>query len=250
MKKILALSLVLSLCFCFVLSGCGKDDKTDFSKLGMQFEMPTEGEEIVILHTNMGDIKIRLFPEYAPKAVENFKTHAKNGYYDGLTFHRVINDFMIQGGDPDGTGAGGESIWGSAFEDEFTSNLLNFRGSLAMANSGVNTNGSQFFINQSKPKNNASLLKNRALASKNANGDKATPHPDLIPDEVYDMYAEKGGNIHLDGPLRKEGGHTVFGQVFEGMDVVDAIAGVSVDANDKPLSDVIIKTAEVTTYKK
>ena len=250
MKKFIAISLVLSLCFCFVLSGCKKDGKSDFSKLGMQFEMPTEGEEIVILHTNMGDIKIRLFPEYAPKAVENFKTHAKNGYYDGLTFHRVIDDFMIQGGDPEGTGAGGESIWGSAFEDEFSGNLLNFRGSLAMANSGVNTNGSQFFINQSKPTKNVSALKNQAISSQKRNGDAATPHPDLIPQEVYDMYAEKGGNIHLDGALRKEGGHTVFGQVFEGMDVVDAIAGVSVDANSKPLSAVVIETAEVTTYKK
>ncbi len=250
MKKFIALSIVLSLCLCFVLSGCEKTDKADFSKLGYQFEMPADGEEIVVLHTNMGDIKIRLFPEYAPKAVENFKTHAKNGYYDGLTFHRVINDFMIQGGDPEGTGTGGESIWGSAFEDEFTGNLLNFRGSLAMANSGVNTNGSQFFINQSKPSRTASALKNQATASKNANGDKATPHPDLIPQKVYDMYAEKGGNIHLDGALRKEGGHTVFGQVFEGMDVVDEIAGVSVDENSKPLSAVIIKSAEVTTYKK
>ena len=250
MKKILALSLVLVLSFSCLLCGCKENEKADFSKLGYQFEMPAEGEEIVVLHTNMGDIKIRLFPEYAPKAVENFKTHAKNGYYDGLTFHRVINDFMIQGGDPEGTGSGGESIWGSAFEDEFTGNLLNFRGSLAMANSGVNTNGSQFFINQSKPSRSESALKNSAIASEKSNGDEATPHPDLVPDEVYKMYAEKGGNIHLDGALRKSGGHTVFGQVFEGMDVVDAIAAVSVDENSKPLTDVIIKSAEVTTYKK
>ena len=95
----------------------------------------------------MGVIKIKLFPEYAPKAVENFKTHAKNGYYDGLTFHRIINEFMIQGGDPNGDGSGGESIWGVPFEDEFSTEVLNYRGAF-MANSGPNTNGSQFFIVQ------------------------------------------------------------------------------------------------------
>ena len=76
-----------------------------------QLNMPKTGEEIAVIRTNFGDIKIRLFPEVAPKAVENFKTHAQNGYYDGITFHRVIKDFMIQGGDPEATGRGGESIW-------------------------------------------------------------------------------------------------------------------------------------------
>ena len=218
--------------------------------MSKQLEMPVKGDMIAVMKTSMGDIKIKFFPENAPKAVENFLTHSKNGYYDGLKFHRVISDFMIQGGDPEGTGRGGESIWGRPFEDEFSLELRNYRGALSMANAGPCTNGSQFFINQSKPSRSASALKNQAIASKNANGDKATPHPDLIPKEVYDMYAEKGGNIHLDGALRKEGGHTVFGQVFEGMDVVDKIAGVKVDENSKPLSDVIIQKAEVTTYKK
>ena len=100
----------------------------------------------------MGDITVRFFKDEAPKAVENFITHAKEGYYDGLTFHRVINDFMIQGGDPKGDGTGGESIWGTKFEDEFSDNLHNFRGALSMANAGTNTNGSQFFIVQSSQK--------------------------------------------------------------------------------------------------
>ena len=100
------------------------------------------------METNYGTIKIRLFPKVAPKAVENFKTHVENGYYDGLTFHRVIEGFMIQGGDPIGNGTGGESIWGKPFEDEFDINYHNFRGTLSMANAGPNTNGSQFFIVQ------------------------------------------------------------------------------------------------------
>ncbi|PWM07452.1 MAG: hypothetical protein DBX98_02925, partial [Clostridiales bacterium] len=85
-----------------------------------QLDQPEKGEEIAVIHTSMGDIKVKFFPDEAPKAVENFKTLAKDGYYDGITFHRVINDFMIQGGDPTGTGTGGESIYGGAFEDEFS----------------------------------------------------------------------------------------------------------------------------------
>jgi peptidylprolyl isomerase len=101
----------------------------------------------VTLHTNQGDISFKLFPEVAPKACENFATHAEKGYYDGVIFHRVIEDFMIQGGDPDGTGMGGKSIWGKPFEDECKPEVrFDKVGLLAMANAGPRTNGSQFFI--------------------------------------------------------------------------------------------------------
>jgi len=104
-------------------------------------------DTVAVLKTNIGIIEIKLFPEIAPKAVENFTTHIKNGYYDGLIFHRVIKGFMIQGGDPTGTGRGGESIWKKDFEDEFAPNIVFDRPYLlAMANRGRNTNGSQFFI--------------------------------------------------------------------------------------------------------
>ena len=127
-------------------------DKYADKDYGFQQEMPAEGDTVAIMHTTKGDIYIRFFPEAAPKAVENFTTHAKNGYYNGLTFHRVMKDFMIQGGDPKGDGTGGENIWKTeGFEDEFDKKLMNIRGSLAMANSGANTNGSQFFINQAGP---------------------------------------------------------------------------------------------------
>lgn len=111
-----------------------------------QFEKPQAGEDIAVLNTNKGTIKIRLFPEAAPKAVENFKSLIQDKYYDGIIFHRVINNFMIQGGDPTGSGMGGNSKWEKPFEDEFDVNFRNFRGALSMANSGPNTNGSQFFI--------------------------------------------------------------------------------------------------------
>lgn len=100
----------------------------------------------VVLETNQGIIELELFPEVAPLAVENFITHVKNGYYNGLIFHRIIKDFMIQGGDPSGTGRDGESIWKKDFKDEFTNKMFDRAGVLAMANRGPHTNGSQFFI--------------------------------------------------------------------------------------------------------
>jgi peptidylprolyl isomerase len=103
--------------------------------------------KIAVLETNQGTIEVKLLEDVAPKTVENFSTHIENGYYDGLIFHRVIKDFMIQGGDPTGTGTGGESIWGEPFEDEVTPDVtFSKAGLLAMANAGPNTNGSQFFI--------------------------------------------------------------------------------------------------------
>ena len=284
-----AVALVSVLLLCVGMTACKKKDETNGGTayqdkaVGFQLEAPEKGEQIAIMHTTKGDIYIRLFPEGAPKAVENFITHAKNGYYTGLTFHRVIEDFMIQGGDPNGTGSGGESIWGANFEDEFHPKLLNLRGSLAMANSGPNTNGSQFFINQgdaeafaeshttladyirSCSENEQSLLQqyNNLVATYGKDTVEqqygtweeilSTYSPntaELAPDQaVWDLYAQHGGNMHLDGAWRCSGGHTVFGQVFKGMDVVDAIAAVSVDSNDKPLATITITSIEITTYQ-
>ncbi|MFH1202048.1 MAG: peptidylprolyl isomerase [Candidatus Omnitrophota bacterium] len=104
-------------------------------------------DKIVVLETNQGNIEIKLMPEVAPKACENFLELVKKGYYNGIIFHRVIEGFMIQSGDPTGTGMGGESIWGSAFLDEVSQDVkFDRQGLVAMANAGPNTNGSQFFI--------------------------------------------------------------------------------------------------------
>ena len=114
--------------------------------LGLSLQAADEAP-VVVLETNVGKIELKLYPEVAPLAVENFTTHVKNGYYNGLIFHRVIKGFMIQGGDPTGTGRGGESIWGKPFKDEFGNNVVFDKPFLlAMANSGPKTNGSQFFI--------------------------------------------------------------------------------------------------------
>lgn len=196
-----------------------------------QTDAPLSGEQIAVMHTSKGDISIRLFGEQAPKTVENFTTHAKNGYYNDVTFHRVIAGFMIQGGDPEGTGRGGESIWGRSFQDEFSVELHSLRGALSMANAGPNTNGSQFFIVQA-PQVAPSLL--RQMESLTDRG---------FPREAIDQYAELGGTPHLD--FR----HTVFGQVFEGMEVVDAIAEVETDRSDKPLEPVVILSIDIHTVE-
>jgi cyclophilin family peptidyl-prolyl cis-trans isomerase len=145
------------------------------------------------LQTNAGPIVIEFFDDDAPKTVENFRKLAGDGFYDGVIFHRVIPDFMIQGGDPEGTGTGGP---GYTFEDEFNDHKV-VRGALAMANAGPNTNGSQFFI------------------------------------------VTTGAAPWLDGK------HTVFGEVVEGMDVVDAIEASETDARDKPLETKTIESVEL-----
>ena len=189
--------------------------------MSKQNRMPVKGDITATMKTNKGDIKIILFPDAAPKTVESFVSHSKDGYYNNVVFHRVINDFMIQGGDPTATGRGGESIWGRPFEDEFSVDYHNLRGALSMANAGPNTNGSQFFIVQAKTVN-PSLLQ------------QMKQYPDSFPEETVKDYSDLGGTPHLD--FR----HTVFGQVYEGMDVVDSIAGVATDSRDKPLDDVVI----------
>lgn len=279
MKRIFSVAIALLLCVA-ALGGCAKEEvntgrglATAYAdkELGFQLELPEKGDQVIVMKTSMGDIYIRLFPEGAPKTVENFVTHAKNGYYDGLTFHRVIEDFMIQGGDPEGNGTGGESIWGGKFADEFDAKLVNIRGSLAMANSGVNTNGSQFFINQNKNFSDtysrahwekiysqmvdvygedmmnqyyadASALASAQLSSLKVNADWVT-------DKMIELYEKTGGNLHLDANVKTEGGHTVFGQVYDGMDVVDAIAAVEVGSDGStPVEAVTILSMVVTEY--
>jgi peptidylprolyl isomerase len=153
----------------------------------------------LIIETTQGSIEFKLFDDIAPKTCENFRTHAKNGYYNGIIFHRIIEEFMIQGGDPTGTGSGGESIWGKNFKDEcVSSHTFDRPGILAMANAGPGTNGSQFFITT-----------------------VATPWLNMR--------------------------HTIFGEVVNGQDIIDALEGVKKGPGDRPVEDqkiISIKTAE------
>lgn len=215
-----------------------------------QLAMPEEGEEIAVMTTSMGVIKMRLFPEQAPKAVENFVTHAKEGYYDGLTFHRVMEDFMIQGGDPNGDGTGGESIWGEGFGYEYSPELCHFRGALAMAHSSLpDSNGSQFYIVQA----GEGTVTEEMFTMYEQYGYQF----DLMPEAMKEKYLEIGGTPWLDGLYVPEGqdGHTVFGQVFEGLDVVDAIATVEKEASTDgnapsvPVEPIIIESIEIVNYE-
>lgn len=248
-----------------------KDDTEH--EVGYQLDMPKAGDEIAIIETSLGTIKMRFFPEAAPKTVENFITHAKDGYYDGLKFHRVISDFMVQTGDPNGDGTGGTSIWDSAFEDEFSTKLFNIRGAVSMANSGADTNGSQFFINQigkdafSTQTDGTGLEAFKEMRDSYIEGlqyyyDYGMAETfvsnygtylydyDMVNDDIKKLYAENGGNPYLDGAYNLvDRGHTVFGQVYEGLDVVDAIAAVEVDDDYAPKADVLIKSITISTYE-
>jgi cyclophilin family peptidyl-prolyl cis-trans isomerase len=146
-----------------------------------------------ILHTNAGAVTVELFDDDAPKTVSNFRKLAGDGFYDGLTFHRVINDFMIQGGCPEGTGTGGP---GYTFEDEINQHKV-VRGALAMANAGPNTNGSQFFI------------------------------------------------VTTESAPWLDGKHTVFGQVTDGLDTIDAIESTPTGAGDRPIEPQVIERIEL-----
>lgn len=203
-----------------------------------QMELPKEGEQVAIMHVKgYGDIYLRLFPEVAPKAVENFVKHSQDGYYNGVTFHRVMNEFMIQGGDPQGTGRGGESIWGKDFEEEIDDSIKPYRGALCMASRGSKNSpslGSQFYIVQANYKaSNASLLKQYGAS-----------------ESMVKAYEKFGGDLHN---LFFYDYYTVFGQVYEGMEVVDKIAKeTKVEDNNGTVlkeNQPIIESIEITEYK-
>ena len=227
--------------------------QTAENPLANQLALPEAGEEYAVMITNHGEIHIRLFPEFAPLAVENLIGLARQGYYDELIFHRIIEGFMIQGGCPYGQGFGGTSIWGGDFEDEFTPYLQHIRGALSMANRGPATNTSQFFIVQNN--DIGPFLRSELEAIYESHLDEfigynaqgvAVTYRDVLPPDFIQHYLAYGGTPGLNNV------HTVFGQVFYGMDVVDAIAAVPVEAPgqlDRPFDDVIIETIEIRTWQ-
>lgn len=227
--RIRCCKLIKNIIKCICILGCCKVSATETENVMSfnQLDKPQAGETVAIMHTSMGDISIRLFADKAPRTVENFVTHAKNGYYNGLIFHRVIKDFMIQGGDPTGTGCGGESIWGQPFADEFDPDLHNIKGALSMANAGPGTNGSQFFIVEASEVPGGMLEQMRELTDRG------------FPEHCIKNYEVLGGTPWLDFK------HSVFGQVFEGMDVVTAIANVKTGAADKPIEEVKIMSIDI-----
>ena len=196
-------------------------EKIAFGEVVDNFTAP---ENVVLTIKDYGDIKIKLFPEYADKGVENFMTLADQGYYNGIIFHRIINNFMIQGGDPTGTGRGGECIWGNKFDGGVDPHLVHVAGAVAYANSGSTaTNGSQFYI----------------VTGQTFTEEQFDPS---YPAAAKEAYLKSGGYPWLDGS------YTVFGQVFDGLDIVYKLQQVETDSNNKPLKDVVIESAKVMEY--
>jgi len=211
MKKFIIIFLLLSLC------SSGIEETVEEAEVQIDTTTTTIGEEMsdkiydkqpemnintnssytAVIKTNLGDMTVEFFTDDAPKTVNNFISLSKDGYYDNVIFHRVISGFMIQGGDPSGTGHGDYGKYpGYKFDDELNNQRPYEKGILAMANAGPNTNGSQFFI------------------------------------------------MHVDYPLPYS--YTIFGQVVDGFDVIDKIASVATDSADKPTTDVVISTVEIT----
>ena len=211
MKKFIIIFLLLSFC------SSGVEETTEETKVKIDTTTTTIGEDMsdkiydkrpemnininssytAVIKTNLGDMTVEFFTDDAPITVNNFISLSKDGYYDNVIFHRVISGFMIQGGDPSGTGHGDYGKYpGYKFDDELNNQRPYEKGILAMANAGPNTNGSQFFI------------------------------------------------MHVDYPLPYS--YTIFGQVVDGFDVIDKIASVETDSADKPTTDVVISTVEIT----
>lgn len=242
LKKVLSVMMCCALTVP-VLTSCGKevsvDEKGSPKDSIANFTAPKEGEQVIIMKVkDYGEIKIKLFPEYADKGVENFVELAKKGYYDGLTFHRIIQDFMIQGGDPLGTGYGGTCIWGDKFDGGTDAHLINCSGSIAYANSGsTSTNGSQFYINTGSPYTDADfeMLAQRGMTFSN---------------EAKEIYKKAGGSPSLDG------GYTVFGQVYDGLDIAYKLSQVETYTDNScyppreniPVKDVIMESVTVGEY--
>jgi len=208
MKKVLCFLVIFIACNSEVAEPALEIVENETTTIGVDMNNKTYNSEhpmiidvsknyTALIKTNFGDIKVEFFTKDAPKTVNNFITLSKDGYYDNVIFHRVISGFMIQGGDPSGTGHGDYGKYpGYEFEDELNNQIPYSKGVLAMANRGPNTNGSQFFI------------------------------------------------MHVDYPLPYN--YTIFGNVVEGIDVVDKIASVDTDSSDRPLEDVIISTVEIS----
>ncbi|MGN1480994.1 peptidylprolyl isomerase [Porcipelethomonas sp.] len=244
LKKLTA-AAVCCMLFTAFAAGCGDETKSssesksessvsssDAAGAVMNFTPPEKGEEIaVITIKDYGDIKVKLFPEQADKGVENFVGLSKDGYYDGLIFHRIIKDFMIQGGDPLGNGTGGESMWGDKFDGGTSDQLSHVAGAVAYANSGSTaTDGSQFYIVTGTTYDEASLAQMESY------------YGITFSDEQKKIYQSDGGAPWLDGS------YTIFGQVFDGLDIVFDIQNVDTDESDKPQKDVVIEKISIEKY--
>ena len=236
-------SLLLAMVLLLAFTACGKkgessggDSSGDESLSGLQQDQkPQKGDQIVVINTSEGTMKVMLYPEIAPKAVENFVTRAQEGYYNGLRFYEIVKGGTLSTGDPNGDGTGGESIYKDEdgrsvpFEDEYSTQLWHYCGALSYINDGLeNNNGSRFCIVQ------ASSVSSEMIEQMGQIG---------FPEAVIEQYKKEGGAPWLDTK------QVVFGQVFEGFYVLNKIADTPIDANGLPKENVVITSMTVETYE-
>ena len=230
MKKLFPVLLAL----CLVFTGCKGslpgNEKLNVTSDEIQFAQPQQGDTVAEITTDKGVIKAVLFPDIAPKAVASFTHLANGGYFDGITFHRAIEDMLVQSGSFDGSRSGGKSAWELEFEDEFSDQLHHYNGALSMANHGEDTNGSQFFF-VTAPIGSVS----DETAQQMSDAGWRT--------EVQDAYKQAGGLPSLDWR------YTVFGQIYDGLGVAYDISRVKTDADGKPVDDVLIQSVKVYTVE-
>ena len=229
MKKLLTLLLTVAVFFTACGGSMPGKEKLNDNSDEIQFAQPVTGDTVAEITTSKGVIKVKLFPEIAPKAVNNFILLAQNGYYNGVKFHRVIEDMLIQSGSFDGTASGGKSIWELEFEDEFSDLLHHYNGALAMANHGEDTNGSQFYFVTAE----IGGLGSDTLQQMTDAGWR---------EGVIDGYKQAGGLPSLDWR------YTVFGQIYDGLDVAYEISR-SETINDTPKKAVTIDSISVYTVE-
>lgn len=237
MRRFIALAAAAMLA-AGLLAGCGggitgssiKRPQVESEEL--QFQTPAEGDPIAIFNTSAGEVRAVLYPDVAPMAVENFTRLAQEGYYDGTSFHRIVSGFVVQGGDASGTGTTGSTIWNNnPYPKEISDQLHHYSGALCAAFSpDEDVSGlSQFYFVQSLPEKLDDSLRTQMEEAG-------------VRTEVIEAYDAAGGLPYLDYT------DTVFGQVYEGMDVVDTLAQSEVDENGKPLEDVLLNSVTISTY--
>ncbi|MEG1010996.1 MAG: peptidylprolyl isomerase [Ruthenibacterium sp.] len=232
--------ICLCMAVCALLTGCGgkgpdkKKPERNINKNSgeAQFSPLAQGDPIAIIDTDRGEIRIRLFPQYAPMAVQNFTGLAQQGYFNGVSFHRIVKDFVIQSGDASGTGTGGTTVWnGNAYPVEISDAMHHYTGAVGIAHvTGESAgNASQFYVVQT-PKNSVDKTAADTLTSLG------------MRKEVVEAYRSIGGAPYLDNL------YTVFAQVYEGMEVVDAIGTVKCTESGQPVEPVLIKSVTIATY--
>ena len=230
MKKLFAILLVLSMFFTACGGSLPGSEKLNVKSNEIQLAQPVAGDTVAEIITDKGVIKVLLFPDIAPKAVENFIQLSQKGYYNGVTFHRIVEGSFIQSGDFSTAQSNSKSIWELEFEDEFSDQLHHYNGALSMANHGADTNSSQFFFVTAE----IGSLSGETLQQMSDAGWR---------EDVIDAYKQAGGLPSLDWR------YTVFGQIYEGLSVAYDISRVETTDGETPKKDVTIQSMSIYTVE-